>query len=141
MNTANQKNFEDFEINVKIKLSMLWVSVTLCYLYGDYFELYVPQKVAGLINGQSLLDSPLKLFAASVLMAIPASMVFLSLTLRPRISRLLNIIAGFFFTAVMLLIAVTSISSWRAFYVFLAILEMVITSLICWYAWKWPTRN
>ena len=35
---------EDYKINIKIKLSILWASVTLFYLYGDYFELYIPQK-------------------------------------------------------------------------------------------------
>jgi Family of unknown function (DUF6326) len=129
---------EDFKINVKIKLSALWTGVTLCYLYGDYFELYVPNKVQGLVNGMNLLDSPMKLFAASILLAIPASMVFLSIILKPSINRVLNIVFGLFFTAIMLLIAVTSLTPWRTFYVFLALVESGITSAIVWYAWKWP---
>jgi Family of unknown function (DUF6326) len=132
------KALEDFKINVKIKLSALWAAVTLCYLYGDYFELYVPNKVQGLVNGMNLLDSPMKLFAASVLLAIPASMVFLSIILKPSINRTLNIVFGLFFTAIMLLIAVTSLTPWRTFYVFLALVESGITSAIVWYAWKWP---
>lgn len=140
-NKASTNGFEDFKINVKIKLSLLWASVTLCYLYGDYFELYVPKKVTGLLDGENLLDSPMKLFLASALLAIPALMVFLSITLKPKINRWLNIIFGIFFTAIMVLIAFTSISPWRTFYVFLAIVESIITSLIVWYAWKWPRQN
>ena len=87
---------DDIKIHVKLKIALLWVSVTLCYLYGDYFELYVPQKAAGLISGQNLLDSPLKLFAASVLLAIPAVMVFLSVALKARLNRWLNIFFGIF---------------------------------------------
>jgi Family of unknown function (DUF6326) len=132
------KRLEDFKINIKIKLSALWTGVTLCYLYGDYFELYVPNKVQGLLNGMNLLDTPMKLFAASVLLAIPASMVFLSVILKPSINRVLNIVFGLFFTAIMLLIAVTSLTPWRTFYVFLALVESGITSAIVWYAWKWP---
>lgn len=75
-NETSTSGFEDFKINVKIKLSLLWTSVTLCYLYGDYFELYVPQKTQGLLNGVNMLDSPMKLFAASLLLVIPALMVF-----------------------------------------------------------------
>ena len=30
---------KDFQINVKIKLSALWVSLMFCYVYGDYFQL------------------------------------------------------------------------------------------------------
>jgi len=131
---------QDFEINVKIKLSALWAAVTLCYLYGDYFELYLPKKVEGLISGANLLDSPARLFAASVLLAIPAVMVFLSILLKPSLSRWLNIVFGIFFTLIMLLIAFTSLTPWRTFYVFLAILESIITSLIVRYAWRWPRQ-
>lgn len=135
-----KNKLEDITVNVKIKLSALWTSVTLCYLYGDYFELYVPKKVEGLLNGDNILSSPAKLFLASVLLAIPALMVFLSIILKPSISKWLNIAFGIFFTAIMLLIATTSLTPWRTFYVFLAIVESVITSLIVWYAWKWPKQ-
>lgn len=132
---------EDFKIPVKIKLSALWTSVTLCYLYGDYFELYLPKKVEGIISGESMLNSPMKLFAASVLLAIPAVMVFLSILTKPSINRWLNITLGIFFTAIMVLIALASMTYWRTFYVFFAILEAGITSLIVWYAWRWPKED
>ena len=141
VNKSITTGFEDFKINVKIKLALLWATVTFCYLYGDYFELYVPKKAAGLVSGENLLDSPFKLFAAAVLLAIPALMVFLSVALKPQINRCLNIVLGGFFTAIMILIAFTSTTPWRAFYVCLAIVESVITSLIVWYAWKWPRQN
>lgn len=71
-----KNNLEDFKVNIRLKLSALWTSVMFCYIYGDYFELYVPNKVEGLLNGNNLLDSPMKLFGASVLLAIPALMIF-----------------------------------------------------------------
>lgn len=134
---TNSSGLEDLKVNIKIKLSALWASVTFFYIYGDYFELYVPNKVQGIINGNSMLDNPVKLFAASALLAVPALMVCLSVILKTKINRRLNLIAGAFFTAIMLLIAVTSISEWRAFYVFYAIVESILTSTIIWYAWKW----
>jgi hypothetical protein len=134
---TNTSDFEDLKVNIKIKLSALWASVTFLYIYGDYFELYVPNKVQGIINGNSMLDNPVKLFAASVLLVVPSLMVCLSVILKTKINRRLNLIAGIFFTAIMLLIAVTSISEWRAFYVFYAIVESMLTSIIVWYAWRW----
>lgn len=136
-NKTITNDFEDIKVNIKIKLSALWTSVTLCYLYGDYFELYVPQKTQGLVNGVNLLDSPIKLFAAAILLAIPALMVFLSVLLKSTINRRINISAGLFYTVIMVIIALTSITPWRAFYVFLAIIESCITSLIVYYAFKW----
>ncbi len=138
---ATSHGFEDMKLNIKIKLSALWTSVTLCYLYGDYFELYVPQKTQGLVTGANLLDTPFKLFAASVLLAIPALMVFLSVVLPPVINRRLNIFFGILFTGIMLLIAVTSLIPWRVFYVFLAVTESCLTALVVWYAWKWPKER
>ena len=134
-------DFIDSKIDVKIKLSSLWAAVTLCYLYGDYFELYVPKKVSGMISGESMLDTPMKLFAASVLLAVPALMVFLSVVLKSDFNRRLNIILGIFYTAIMLLIAVISLTPWRTFYVFLAILESALTSLVIFCAFTWPRKK
>lgn len=135
---AASNQFEDYKINIRLKLSALWVSVTLCYLYGDYFELYVPQKTQGLADGSNLLDSPFKLLIAAIFMAIPATMVFLSIILKPSLSRCLNIVFGSFFTLVMMIIVFNSFTPWLSFYIFLAVVEIIITLFIIWNAWKWP---
>ena len=67
----------------------------MCIRDRDYFELYVPNKTKGLVDGTNLLDSPMKLFSASVLLAIPALMVFLSIILKPKINRQLNIAVSY----------------------------------------------
>ncbi|MCE2893665.1 MAG: DUF6326 family protein [Flammeovirgaceae bacterium] len=131
-------SLEDHPINIKIKLSALWAGVTLCYLYCDYFELYVPEKVQGMISGENLLHSPTKLFIAAVVLAVPAVMVFLSILLKPIVSKWLNIVVGIVFTCMMVLIAFTYSEVWYTFYLFYAILESLITATIVWYAWKWP---
>ena len=43
---------DDIRIHVKMKLSALWVSVMLCYIYGDYFGLYEPGKLQGMLEGK-----------------------------------------------------------------------------------------
>lgn len=134
-------DLKDFTVNLNVKLALLWASVTFFYIYGDYFELYVPQKVEGLLQGDNLLNSPLNLFLAALLLAIPAAMIMLSILLKPVWSKWLNIIFGVFFTCIMLLIAFTSISPWRAFYVFYALVESIITSLIVWLAVTWPRQG
>ncbi len=130
-------DLQDFKINVKLKLAALWTSVTLCYLYGDYFELYIPRKAAGLVSGENMLDSPTKLFIAAFLLLIPALMVCLSVILKPFLNRALNIFLGIFFTLFVGLVGISSISDWRAFYVFYAMIEIVLTLLIVWTAWRW----
>ena len=132
---------ENPKVNIKIKLASLWASATFCYLYGDYFELYTPDKVNSLITGENILDSPTKLLIATIILATSSLMVALSIVLKPKINRILNILFGTLFTVMMLFIGFTSNTEWYVFYVFLAFLESIITALIVWYAWKWPKNK
>ncbi len=132
---------ENQKVNIKIKLAALWASATFCYLYGDYFELYTPDKVNSLITGENVLDSPTKLLIASIILVIPSVMVAASIILKPKINRILNIIFGTLFTLMMVFIGINSMTEWYSFYVFLAFSESIITALIVWYAWKWPKEK
>jgi len=129
--------YEDFKINVKLILSALWTSVMFLYIYGDYFELYVPGKVQGLLNGQNMLSTPYKLLLATIVLTLPSLMIFLSLIMKPKWNRFLNISIGVFLTLFTLLVAASSFTEWRIFYVMLALLESIITSIIVWKAWYW----
>jgi len=132
---------ENQKVNIKIKLASLWASATFCYLYGDYFELYTPDKVNSLITGDNIMDSPIKLLIASIILAIPSVMVAVSIFLKPKINRILNILFGTLFTIIMVFIGIMSTNEWYLFYTFLAFLESIITALIVWYAWKWPKEK
>lgn len=133
--------FKDVKLDIKIKLSALWASATFCYLYGDYFELYTPGKIDSLLTGSSILDTPIFLLIASVLLAIPSVMVAASVLLKSGPSRILNIVFGSLFTLMMLFIGINSVTEWYSFYVFLAFLESIITFLIVWYAYNWPKQE
>ncbi len=130
----------DQPIHIRIKLSALWVAVMFCYIYGDYFELYVPQKLDGLLSGKNMLDSPGKLLIATILLTLPALLIFLSLLLKPSIVKWLNIAVGLFFTIFTLLVGLSSLSAWRMFYVFLSLLESVLTLVIVIVALGWNRK-
>ncbi|WP_117884231.1 DUF6326 family protein [Aureibaculum luteum] len=132
---------ENPKVNIKIKLASLWASVTFCYLYGDYFELYTPGKIDSLLSGDNIMDSPTTLLIASIILVIPSVMVALSIFLKPKINRILNIVFGILFTIMMVGIGIMSTNEWYLFYVFLAFLESFITALVVWYAWKWPKEK
>lgn len=132
---------ENQKVNIKIKLASLWASVTFCYLYGDYFELYTPDKVNSLITGDNIMANPTTLLIASIILAIPSVMVAVSIFLKPKINRILNMLFGTLFTIIMVFIGISSANEWYLFYVFLAFLESTITALIVWYAWKWPEEK
>ena len=133
----HQSALHEEQIPVKIKLAALWTAVMFCYVYGDYFELYVPHKVQGLITGDNMLDSPVKVFVASIVAVLPGLMICGAVLLRTKPNRLLNLVLGTAYTALMLLVGSLSLSTWRTFYVFLALLESVLTATIVWQAWHW----
>lgn len=137
---SKKSQFEDPEINIKIVLSSLWASVMFLYIYGDYFELYVPGKVEGLLQGQTILDDPYKLLFATIVLTIPSLMIFLSLVMKPTWNRVVNIFAGLFLSLFTLIVGFSSFTEWRIFYVMLAFLESIVTSVIVWKAWHWPKQ-
>ena len=127
----------DFKLHTKLKLSLLWASTVFCYLYCDYFELYVPGKLDGMLQGNGLFGTVTQgaLVATSVLLAIPSVLVFLSSALNPRTSQVLNVTFGVIYTLLMALLAFQA--DWY-FYKFFAALEALLTVLVVWYAWTWP---
>ncbi len=130
-------HLEDHKIPTRFRLSALWTAVMFCYIYGDYFELYVPNKVSGLLSGENMLDTPAKLFTASFILTVPALMIYLSLVLSPKMAKWLNVAMAGFFTLFTLLVGISSLSGWRIFYVFLSLVESCITFTILWQALHW----
>ena len=137
MNTINKTtDGEDVKIPVQMKLSALWAALMFLYVYADIFSLFKPGQIEEMASGR-MGPFPVtqgSLLTASILMLIPAVMVFLSLALKPRVDRWVNIILGVLYTAVNIgnLVGET----W-AFYILFGILEMALTLLIAGYAWKW----
>lgn len=94
-----------------------------------------------MINVKAKLESPTLLLIASILITIPALMIVLSMILKPKINRILNIIFGVLLTLIVILVGSTSISAWYSFYVLYALIEAIITITIIWTAWKWPRKE
>jgi hypothetical protein len=130
----------DTRIDTKFKLSALWAAVMFCYIYGDYFSLYLPKKIEHLMNGESGVGptTPVNLLLFSVMMSIPSLMIFLSLALKPRVNRTLNIAMGCLFTLIMVMVTVGSIDKWMMFFIYLAVIEITLTAMVVWQAWRWP---
>ena len=130
---------DDIKIHVKIKMSALWASVMFCYVYADYFGLFVPGTLQGMLKGTMGPLGPTTqavLLGTSLMMAIPSVMIFLSVALKPKLNRWLNIIFGVIYTLIIL------ITMWDwAFYIFFGIIEVVLTGLVVWYAWNWPRQE
>jgi Family of unknown function (DUF6326) len=130
---------DDIKVPVRLKLSALWCSVMFCYIYGDYFELYQPGKLQGMMSAKTALGAVTQgaLMGMAAVMAVPSLMVFLSLVLPPGVNRWVNIVLGAGYTAIMIL-AIQG--SWY-FYIFLGLVEIGLTISIVWCAWTWPSHT
>ena len=133
---STKKNFEDFQINVKLKISALWIAVMFCYVYGDYIQIYVPGILAKAMEVKATTETQYQFFAVALLMAIPSVMIFFTLVVKPKINRWLNIILSTLY--IIMLIATNLTETW-VFYLFLTAIEVLISVAIVWYAWNWPT--
>ncbi len=133
---------KDPKINIKIKLAGLWASLMFIFIYVDYFALYIPGVMEKIIEGKvahtGIEITQVFLLAVIILMIIPSLMIFLSLALKAKANRLTNIIASIFKIVVVVGALIGEI--W-IYYIFASIVELVLLSLIVWYAWKWPIQE
>ena len=122
-------------IGVRSKLSALWATLMFLYVYADVLSFYRPGQIDEIRDGQMgpFEVSQSVLLVASVLVIIPAFMIFLSLILPSRMNRWTNITAGVLFTLVNISNVVGE--TWVYYWVF-GILEILITLLIVRFAWR-----
>lgn len=130
------KMLDDFKVHTKVKLSALWASAMFCYIYADYFGLFSPGQLAtmnaGLIPPLGRSTDGVMVFV-SAMMAVPSLMIFLSVALPAKANRIVNMIAGALYTAII------SITMWSgAHFIFYGVIEIALTLLVICYAWTWP---
>jgi hypothetical protein len=139
MATRPMPKLVDHEIPLRLKLAAFWTSVMFCYVYADYFGLYVPGALQKMLDGimEPLGHTTQKvLLGTSLMMIIPSLMICFCVLLKPTVARWLNIVVGVVYT---LIIALT-MWSWM-FYVLFGVIEIALTISIVWLAWRWPVST
>ena len=135
MNTKTTE-LEEVGPHVRLKLSALWIALMLLYIYADIFSLFRPGTLEEMMAGRMgpFPVTQASLLTASILMIIPAVMVFLCLALTHRAARWASIILGVLYT----LVNVSNLigETW-AYYILSGVVELAVTLLIVGYAWKW----
>jgi len=141
-NKKTARILEDVKINVKIKLSALWVALVFFYSYNDVISFFRQDTIEGVLSGGigGAIVTPTFLFAMAILLAIPIFMLVLSLALPARVNRRTNIIVGIFHAVVLLATLLVPGELW-AHYALYMILEAVFIALIVWTAWRWPRQE
>ena len=140
MATSSSGILEDVRIGVRLKISALWIAMLFLFAYGDIFGFFrtglIEEVIEGEVSGVEI--TQVFLFGVSVYIAIASVMVFLSLVLRPRVNRRVNIVLPILY---IVSIAISSIGETWAYYYFMSAAEGALLTLIVWYSWTWPTRE
>jgi hypothetical protein len=110
-------------MNIKEKLSTLWIVVMFNMLAADIFSIFI---VSGIQISQEIL------LIGAVMLEIPVLMILLSRVLDRKTNRWLNIIAS-----AITIIFVVGGGSLYLHYLFFASVEVICMLFIIKYAWKW----
>ena len=141
--TPTPRQFETSVIAVQAKLAAAWTSLMFLIIYIDYFHLYQPGEIddirGGVIFAFDISGTLLTIFFAII--AIPALMVMLSVTLRPRVNRAVNLVVASLYIPICVFNAAGATSDWAFYYVVTIGVEVLILAFILRTAWTWPRRS
>ena len=131
---------EDVKINVKLKISALWIAMLFLFAYVDIFTFFRSEIIEGVMAGKvaAFQINQTFLFLTTIYILIPSIMVFLSLVMKPKVNRWTNIIVGVVYLVSILLSCIGEV--W-AYYIFGSVVESLIIILIVYYAWNWPKQE
>ena len=141
---SSNKKTAGIVVDVRIILAVLWVARMLSGLQGDTMRLSDPVMLQSIITktGAVVASSEL-LLVMSILFVVPILMSFLTLTLKYPAVRWANRIIGMFFAAFDLVFLILALFVWLSpgYEIVWSIAYLAFTSLVVWYAWKWPMRE
>jgi uncharacterized membrane protein YeiH len=139
MSSGRSEGLEDAPVGIRVKISGLWVAMLLLFAYGDIFGFFAPGHIEEIAGGEisGIAITQVFLFAVSGYIAIASVMVFLTLVLKPSISRWANTVLPILY----IVSIVASAIGEDAYFIFLSVLESALLGLIVWYAWTWPRRE
>src|SRR5688500_4577529 len=131
-NPRSHSALEDLRMPVRAKLAAAWTSFMFLYIYVDYFHLYKPGAIdqirGGVIFEFDISPTLLTIFVAVI--AIPALMVMLSMTLPARVNRATNLVVASLYIPVTVFNAIGESWSWAFFYGLSIGIEVLLLAFI-----------
>ncbi len=123
-------------VDIRIKLSALWVARMLVGFLGDVLRFFQPGMleaiIAGDVDGMQISEG--FLLTVAIIFVLPICMVPLTLTLPYKASRWANIILALIISAIDLIGLATYTYAYASL---LIIVGLIFTARIVWDGWKW----
>jgi len=138
--TAERTALADRQIPVQAKLAAAWTSLMFLVIYIDYFHLYQPGAIdeirGGVIFVFDITGTLMSIFF--VIIAVPALMILLSMTLPARINRITNIVVAALYIPCVVFNAAGATLDYAFYYGLTIGVEVLILAFILRAAWAWP---
>jgi hypothetical protein len=137
--TTTTRQYRDTQVDVKVVLSALWTATMFLFAYVDLFGLYRAEALEALLEGR-LANAPFAVNQTFLIFTLafivpPSLMVVLSLLLKPRVNRIVNIVVSLLYA---LSAIVSCIGETWAYYIIGMVIEAALLVVIARVAWKWP---
>jgi hypothetical protein len=124
---------------VKLVLCALWIAMLFVFAYVDIFGFFRADVLEAALDGEVATTefevNQAFLTITLIYILVPALMVVLSLLLRPRINRSINIVVSILY---MVSIIASCIGETWAYYFLGSTVEVILLAAIVRTAWKWP---
>ena len=138
--TAELTALEDRQVPVQAKLAAAWTSLMFLVIYIDYFHLYQPGEIddirGGVIFEFDISGTLMSIFFAII--AIPALMIVLSMTLPARVNRATNLVVASLYIPAVGMNFLGSLPDYAFYYALTIGVEVLILAFILRSAWTWP---
>lgn len=123
-------------IDTRLRISALWIAMLFVFAYVDLFSLYRPD-VRSDLEAENLggfdIDQTF-LFLTTLYIVIPSLMVYLTLIMRPRTNRVVNIVVAAVYG---LTVIGGAVGEWN-YYLLGSGVEVILLALVLHHAWTWP---
>ena len=122
----------------KLFSSALWTALMFCFTYADILAHMRSDIIEGILIGEigGVQITQEALIGSAILMVFPIVMIFISLMLNAKVNRWLNIVLGAIYAGINLITMLMTGGGWMYYYIF-AVIEVAISVIIVWVAWKW----
>ena len=137
--STTARQYRDTPVDVKLVISALWIAMLFVFAYVDIFGFYRADVLDAALDGKvattAFTVNQIFLTLTLVYILLPTLMVVLSLLLKPRVNRIINIVASLLYV---LSIIVSCIGEQWTYYILGSIIEATLLVAIARAAWKWP---
>ena len=137
--TTTTRQYRDTQVDVKLMLCALWIAMLFVFAYVDIFASLRADVLKAALDGKVATTgfevNQVFLTGSVIYILLPTLMVVLSLLLKPRVNRIINIVVSAFY--IITIIGAAIGETW-VYYFLGSFVEAILLVAIARTAWKWP---